>query len=340
MNTKVTVEPEVTPSQDATDLAPRSGGEQLDVLGNHRHAQEQSLVNLEGRNRKKTWGEALFDWGTYGGVALLGNEASSLVITTQAEHGLTKNLYQKGINYFKSLKGKKFVPNYVSEGHLMRLLIAVIGGMTVVPFVKYLEDHKGEIVRKIDRKHYGERADTDPEILEAHKEMDEAPKQTWGSLWQGRAITVLAAIGMDWLVGCKDAQSNKLFKNSPGFQKVANMDRLAGEISSGVMNGLKITEAKRPAWDRWLKQGSWLLIFSSTLTVLFYASSKIFATRREQKIERREEARRNGNVLRDADGNEITIAQPDASREKPQPQVTSATRENTIIAAPQLAQSI
>lgn len=316
----------------------------LNETGSMLSTAPQDVVAPAGQKRLKTWGEKLFDWKTYAGVALLGNEAASLVITTQAEHGIGKHWYKRQLDFFKSLEGKPFVPEYVSKGHLFKILIAVIGGMTVVPIVKYLEDHKGEIVRKSDRAYYGKQADTDPAIIAAHEEMDAAPKQTWGSLWQGRVITVLAAIGLDWTMGCKDAQSNKLFKDNPTFQKYANMDRLAERISARIMDTLKIAETSRPSWDKWLKQGSWLLVFSSTLTVLFYASSKLFATRREEKQERREMAIKNGTVLRDdneAIATETQTATPEAAKhEQPSAHISHIAHEATLAHAPQLAQGV
>lgn len=303
----------------------------------------QGIIAPARKKRLSTWGEKVFDWGTYAGVALGGNEAVSLVIMTQAEHGKGQKWYDQGMAFFKKLGEKKtFIPEYAAKGHLFRILIAVIGGMTVVPLVKYLEDNKGKIVRTLDRKHYGAHADTDPAIVAAHKEMDEAPKQTWGSLWKGRVLTVFAAIGLDWAVGCKDAQSNKLFKDSPTFQKYANMDRIAERASTGIMNTLKIAESSRPTWDKWLKQGSWLLVFSSTLTLLFYASSKIFATRRDEKIEQREEAIKNGPALRDDDVNASPNGQATAPESQtsaqPRPQISSIAHEAMLARAPQLAQ--
>jgi hypothetical protein len=329
MNDEHAVSHAVSPTPDAPDTTPA--------------APAQPPTPSIRKNRIKTWGEKLFDWGTYGGVALGGNEAVSLVVMTQARHGITKDWHARQTAFFKGLEGKKFIPEYIFNGHLFNVLIAVIGGMTMVPIVKYLEDHKGKIVRTLDRFHYGTYADSNPAIVAAHQEMNEAPKQTWGSLWKGRILTVVAAIGLDWSVGCADAQSNKLFKNNATFQKFANMDRLAERVSNRIMNTLKIADPARPTWDRWLKQGSWLLVFSSTLTVLFYASSKIFATRREQKIERRQEALKTGTPLRDDDdvANDTKAAVDSSpSSEKPQLQVNAVSHEHRIATAPQLAQAM
>lgn len=347
MSSTLTAEHDVPTTPSAPDLAPVSAAQPMEKARDGVAAgptatndTPQGVFNLEGRKRKKTRGEVQFDWGTYGGVALLGNEAASLLITTQAEHGIGKNWHARQMEYFKSLKGKKFVPEYVHSGGLMNVLIALIGGMTMVPFVKYLEDHKGEIVRKADRAHYGDRVDSDPSIIEAHKEMDEAPKQTWGSLWKGRALTVVGAVVVDWLAGNDHAPSTKLFKNSPTFQKYASMDRIAAQASNGVMNALNIAEESRPTWNKWLKKGSWLLVLSGTLTVVFYVSSKLFASRRDQKIEQREEAPKHAPVLRDSDNNDLIIPETTLAADKPQAQVNSIMRDNMLVAAPTLAQSM
>ncbi len=174
-------------------------------------ARPQAIVTLEAEKRLKTHGEKKFNWLTYGGVALLGNEAASLVITTLAEdkNGVARGPYAPFKKFFTDMKGKKFVPEYAWNGGLPKVLIALIGGMLMVPFVKHLEDNKGKIVRKFDQKYYGDAAQNDPAIIAADEEMDDAPKQSWGSLWKGRVVTVLAAIGVDSLVGWKDAPSRR-----------------------------------------------------------------------------------------------------------------------------------
>lgn len=285
----------------------------------------------------KTWGEKTFDLKTYAGVALLGNEATSLLITTQAEHGIGKNWYARQMERFQALKGKKFVPAYVYEGGLFNLLLAVIGGMTVVPWIKHLEDHKNEIVRASDRAHYGEEAENDPRITAAHKTLDAEPKQTWGSLWKGRLITVFAAIGVDSMMGGEHSLSTTLFKKNTTYQKYANVDRIAAHISQGVMDTLNIAEKSRPGWDKWLKKGSWLLGLSTSLTALFYVSSKLFARKHEEKIERRAAQAGNGAVQREVSDDE-PLPERAATHETPQSQVSSIARENTLAAAPEPAQ--
>jgi hypothetical protein len=140
-------------------------------------------------------------------------------------------------------------------------------------------------------------------------------------------------------VGSKNAPSTKLFKENATYQKYASMDRIASQASNGVMNMLKISEEARPAWNKWLQKGSWLLVLSTTLTALFFVSSKLFATRRDQKIEQREEGHKHGTVLRDVDGIEANVERS-ATDKGPNAQVSNITRESTLAAAPQLAQSM
>lgn len=315
---------------------------------------EQSLKH-EPPKRKKTWGENVFNWMTYGGFALIGNELTSLFITREVpKNKLTKDLYADGLKAAEEL-GKKHpgLPKYFTQGHLQGVLVAVVGGMFMVPFVKAMEDHKGSIVRKFDRKHYGNLADTDPKLIEAHKEMDDAPKQTWGSLWKGRVLTVAAAIGVDSLVGWQDAPSTKLFKNSPNWQRFSSMQRIANETAEASVKGIDTLRGwfSKPALETKtanltrdvVKQGSWLLVLSTTLTVLFYASSKLFAKKRDEKIERKLHQHVPGTSQRD-EGDEMAAtpetAQFEKTAETPTPQVKSITRENTIAPTPELSQAV
>lgn len=305
----------------------------------------QNVAIPTSEKRLKTFGEKKFNWVTYGGFSLLGNEAASLVITHARENwGWAKKLYDPFANIFTSMKSK-YVPEYVKNGGLPKVIVATIGGMFMVPFVKYMEDHKGEIVRAYDKKHYRARhAESDPAILAAHAEMDEAPKQSWGSLWKGRVATVLSAITVDGLMGWKDAPSTKLVNNitkeGSAWRNYSSMDRIATQISKKSMNAMGITgEASRKNWGKWLQNGSWLLVLSSTLTVLFYFSSKFFAKKRDEKIERRGAG--GDGALRDDTVSESapeTIAAK--TTEQPEAKVTGITREATLgTREPQLAAS-
>ncbi len=344
MNEAPTTIDEATIKQAPQDIAPPTAAPRVESVASElgdvalrRDATMPAMIHIEPKPRQKTWGEKVFNFGTYGGVALLGNEATSLIITRQAEDGIFKERFTKFQNWFKKFDGKPFVTEYIGKGQIANVLMAVLGGMMMVPFVKWLEDHKSSIVRTLDRDHYGAKADTDPQLVEAHKEMDEAPKQTWGSLWKGRALTVASAIGVDYLIGWKDAKSTKLFKDNASFQKFSSMDRIADQIAEKSVKVLRISEAARPAATKWIQKGTWLLTLSSTLTLLFYISSKIFASKRDEKLERLyQRVHENSTAPSLAETPEIAVA---LNRESPAPstQIHDAARLSTLGAAPQLA---
>ena len=348
MTTNTPVSSTETPTASAPDMAPSSPvqhagnvGSAVESMTTPARTHEQALLTLDPVKRQKTWGENIFNLATYGGIALLGNEASSLLITQAVKNGPTKGLYAKGLAWAEKFKNNKLVPAYASHGQLQAVLVAVLGGMAMVPFVKHMEDHKGEIVRDFDLKHYGDRANTDPKLVEAHKEMDEAPKQTWDSLWKGRLLTVAAAIGVDSLIGWEHAPSTKLFAEGTTLNRFSSMDRIAKEAATFTVDALKIHGPKRASTMEWVKQGTWLMTLSTTLTVLFYASSKLFAKSREQKLERQHAKHLPTTMHSTGHADEASpIAAHDSSNEQPRAQVSKVTHERTVAGTPELAQGI
>ena len=259
--------------------------------------------------RKMTHGEIEFNVKTYAGWGLVGNEVFSLAITEsvdKSQHGTPRfahGAYKKFEGMFAKL-GKHFErfssPGFMrslgdytsgikSVGQLPRLpylLIATIGGMLVVPFVKDREDRKGEIVRKLDRKHYGVKADSDPALVEAHKEMDDAPKQSWGSLWKGRFTTVIFAAIADFTFGWPEALTTKAFKTNATYQKFSRLERISNTFADWSSKSMNVKPANEWLFKKVVGNGTWLLTLSSSLTAIFYISSKIFAKKRDEKMER------------------------------------------------------
>ncbi len=246
------------------------------------------------RKRGKTMGEHVFNISTYGGFALVANEALSTVITHSADHGRLHSIYAPFKRFFTEQNVIKDA--YVKGGRLPYILFAVIGGMFTVFPIKWLEDNKGACVRFFDRHFYGNRADTDPKIREAHAEMDKAPHQSWGSLWKGRILTVASALTLDYFTGHKDAPSAKWLENT-GMHNYRSMEHAAETVADKIVKPTSIFRHVLPA--KWVgpqnkpivQRGLFLLTLSTTLTLLFYASSKMFARlrarseREEQKAE-------------------------------------------------------
>lgn len=339
-------------AKDAEDLAPlpaASGAASLagDAVAavTHKAKPVQAAVHLEPTKRKKTAGERTFDIATYGGVALLGNEAASLVITKSIEPGaIAGNSYRKFSSWFESLSryinrdtGKPILSKYIVDkdafklgARLPFLLVATLGGMLMVPFVKALEDNKGSIVRKFDRFFHGNRSETDPELVAAHKEMDNAPKQSWGSLGWGRVTTVVSAAIADYAFGWQHALSTKLF----GTER-ASLDGIAKQTADYAEKRFNLT----PKGKGWVDQGTWLLTLSATLTVLFYASSKLFARKRDEKIERKHDRVQHPRHGDDLSPEEMSLesTMADIAPQRPQATVGAVTHIDTLAHAPELA---
>lgn len=261
----------------------------------------QDFVRLEPTKRQKTYGEKRFDWVTYGGIALAGNEATSFGITESIKEGrFAHKAYQKFEGLFTRMQ-KPGTTSWLREyafgtaekpgARLPFLLVATLGGMLMVPFIKHREDHKGEIVRKLDRKHYGAAADHDPQLEAAHKEMDDAPKQSWSSLGKGRVTTVASAAVADFVFGWPEALTTKIFKDDSPWKKYSSLERFAGQVAEGSTTLLhkqfNLSEGAQNSARKAIANGTWLLTLSASLTVLFYASSKLFATRQDEKQHQR-----------------------------------------------------
>lgn len=301
------------------------------------------LIALESTPRKITWGEKALDLFNYIGFALIGNEIAGTWLTQSADKGFLKPWYSKFAEWFTRHAHNPSVPKYASSGRLPIILVAITTGNFMVPFIKYFEDRKSEIVRGLNRWHYGDKkVDTDPELIHAHQDMDAAPKQSWGSLWKGRMVTMISAIVVDFFAGWQDAISTKIFKNSPTYQRFSSMDRIAGEAADKWVKVFKTPEVKKANVHGWVKQGTWLFTLSTTLTLLFYVTTKLFAKNRDERIERRQmQAGGHAPQRDDAEGVAdlaTTTSAPDAA-EKPPTKVRYATHASTLHSTP-LAQGV
>lgn len=246
------------------------------------------LAGVGASKRKRTSGELLFDVTTYGGLALVGNEVVSTYIVKQAEKPTAfGRFFEQASNLTKKIGPAGKMP-YTQSGRFNYINFAIIGGFTMVPFIKFFEDNKGRLVRAADSILHGVQADTDPEIRAAHEEMDNAPKQTWGSLLKGRVLTVLAAWGVDASINWKDGWTGRALKGTK-LEGVSSLEAITGRVADKMGDSIAkhkgLDVAKTANLKSWLNQGFGLLSLSAALTVLFYASSKVFASRSEQKRE-------------------------------------------------------
>ncbi len=180
----------------------------------------------------KTKGEALFNAISYFGVGYIGVTATSVLMTWMMrdfkpfagwfEKTVAENVRKIGIN-----------------SSILNIGTLFFGGTlaSVLP-VKALEDHKPFLVRKLDHLLYTEAEYNDPKIQQAHKELDELPKQTWLSVFGSRIVAFAATLGVYMLIGQNKSPVAKLTGQSLdkwSIQFGRRMDRIThGEAHVGA----------------------------------------------------------------------------------------------------------
>jgi hypothetical protein len=186
-------------------------------LAPHRHKRTDYIA--EGF-RNKTKGEGLFNLLTYTGVGLFGVTAFSVFATwllkdsrffSKQFEGTVEKLTDR---FSKNAATRTATRDFIDD----KLTIAALftGGsiMSVLP-IKWLEDSKAKIVKSFDYLIYGEeRALNDPSIQQAHRELEEAPSQTWLSIGASRVSAFLATYGTSLLGGSMGSPLGKLSGHS------------------------------------------------------------------------------------------------------------------------------
>ncbi len=270
-------------------------------------APKQLMGMPPAQKRKKTGGEIAFDVTTYGGISLLGNEILGIGIIKQAENGVLAKWYKPFTQWSQKLPLLNKL-SYVKEGRASFLLWATISGTLLVLPVKLFEDNKGKLVRFYDR-HFNKHGNQQ-QLAAAHKEMEDAPPQTWSSLGEGRLITIGSALAVDSLIGWPGAPIAKLFDRGGKVNNYASFERATTTLSRNIVgmfsDAQKDINAKLPHIDdalirfstkkmndtnavKLMSLGGSLLVLSTALTALFYASSKAFARGKTAKDEAKQQ---------------------------------------------------
>jgi hypothetical protein len=179
------------PSADASASAPQQSAAQSTSDG--RQWQKKEVIREGFRN--KTKGEAWFNGGSYIGVGYGVVTAISVFMTWLL------NDTQKFAAKYGAFAGKitSKLGVHSSFGNIVALFLG--GTIASVLPVKWLEDKKPEIVKKLDRMLYSDEELNDPKIIAAHKELDEMPKQTWASVFSSRVVAFAATVSVFLLMG-------------------------------------------------------------------------------------------------------------------------------------------
>ncbi len=211
-------------------------------------------------NRPKSKGEKIFDWTVYGLMNYAGTFLLTMPLAYFIKHGAGKNWYDKidrGAEELGLHKG--FGGNIVKA--LQSTFITFWGGNVMLVPVRLAENFKVGIVTKLNE-WLGDK--TDP------SQIQEAPKQTWGTLIGGRLVAFFMTFSMmfaaDMMIGKYFQQLQELGGNLfKRFAKPKNAQKAYhyGEIA---------------ALDSFATVAS---------TALLYVTSHFFAQKREEKIERK-----------------------------------------------------
>lgn len=156
----------------------------------------------EDGKHQPTYGEKKFDFWVYNGIGYIVNAASSVVAVWAVErtHGGRKQI-DKFVNWVG--KHTKFNPETIENLTIKTFFLS--GGFAVLLPMKLLEDAKVGLVKKWNRQHYGDKADTDPNIQQSEREIELAPKQTWLSVGVSRVLALIPFyLGYGLIWGRKD----------------------------------------------------------------------------------------------------------------------------------------
>lgn len=333
-------------------------------------------VHSHHSKRKLGAGEIIFDLGVYGGISWILNEIVSARITNTiykadpkagiAKTGMFHETFKKSVNglteHVNPMKWSR-TPFYLA----LEMFVMTIGGNLMVLLTKPAEDRKGKIVRWIDNQLSHGKGDADPGIKRAHEEMDEAPKQTWGSQIKGRLLVLASAIGLHFIAGTESkhyqAPTTRWLKNTP-FEKYSNLKRIMTTGTRDILSlkfipfidkehkaAMKLNRAAAGEF-RWMQENEgkiamamgntfgYVLSVSAAMAALFFASSRFFALWRDEKKEKKE-IKIEQRALAHATGRSSTDEAPDAparNDDKPRAQVAQVDT-HVMLSQQQLAVS-
>jgi hypothetical protein len=315
-------------------------------------------------SREKTRGEHLFNWSVYAGIGWVVNAALTLVALDWLEYNprgkAIASSGEKAIN--KVLEKIPFKSEAARKGMAENIVFTAglyVGGTLLVPVMKYFEDHKGSLVRKADAFFYGSNSETDAKLIRAHEEMDDTPKQSWGSMLKARSISLPLGILIGSAVGRPDAWSTKLLKG-PVFDKWSSFTRIGARAARGwgenhppagvdaaayraqisaarEASPLAVTVAHDTRRVRLGSNTIYELCLSSFVAATFFATSHLFATLKHRKQDEGTAPALPALPQPSNDNPPVIAANDD---DKPAAKVTAVQRHSAVAqAAPQHAQA-
>ncbi len=163
-------------------------------MESHDHSWKKQDVIREGF-KNKTRGEAWFNGFSYVGIGYGLVTATSVFMTWLLND--TKKFSGTYGAFAKSATSKLGL--HSSFANIAALFLG--GTIASVLPVKWLEDKKPQIVKRLDRMLYSDAELNDPKMIAAHKELDDMPKQTWASVFSSRVVAFGATLSVFLLMG-------------------------------------------------------------------------------------------------------------------------------------------
>jgi hypothetical protein len=222
--------------------------------------------------RKRTVGNKIFDWGVYSSIAWVGVSVMSLLTAHEAIRGThpsfnwLRTIHKKLSSSVSKLLSSTVMKNSPkadieawSEGTGLYYMLG-LGGTTLMAPIKWLEDNREKLAAKID-KTIGT-TPPDPACIK------EEPKQSWGSVLSGRALSVIGVgFGTFVLMGPKRAE---------------NISKWFGEKFTNSWMKMR-PNANKAVVREWADMGAFDVLFTAITAAVTYAFSRFVATKSNAK---------------------------------------------------------
>ena len=198
--------------------------------------------------RVKLPAERFFDKAVYGGISYFAQAAAGIGLAYWLKHGSGQPYFEKmgkwlGPKLFKNIAENKGVEAAAKEGATVLTVSTMIavGTAFLIP-VKMLEKHKAKIVRGMhERAHEGK--DLTPEEKAFHEkclqDLENEPKQTWGSLLEGRIASLAGVYALMFAIGNKNNQAMQDGATKAimgGFEKIGATKLAKNQTLSRTIN--------------------------------------------------------------------------------------------------------
>jgi hypothetical protein len=219
--------------------------------------------------KTKSKGERLFDWAVYGGIAGVGTFVATVPLTYMFKHTRTVSKYYHGLVDLLHKASEKIAPSILSkkvaEDAVMTTSLMMGGNAMLLP-VGYAEKHKVTTVSGLNTI-FGDA--TPPEDIE------QEPKQTWGSLVKARLAAWGAVFGALFTASSLFPKSFTMFENEFA-ERVCQLFKKPTEV---IHEGARV-----PSRTFLLGKISALDVFATAAAAtLLYVAGHSFARKREER---------------------------------------------------------